>query len=183
MITLSQLQDIMPLSGPRAPRFIEPMNEAMPQYEINTGRRQAAFLAQVAHESGELKYVRELATGWDYEGRKDLGNHEIGDGPKFKGRGLLQITGRGNYRACGEALGLDLIANPYLLEEPLPAVRSACWFWAVRKLNALADEGDLVAITKRINGGTNGLAQRRQYYERALKVLGVDQTNDGGPQP
>ena len=143
----------------------------MAEFEINTPARQAAFLAQIGHESGQLRYVRELASGAAYEGRKDLGNTQPGDGVRFKGRGLIQITGRANYLKCGEALGLDLIADPELLEQPINACRSAGWFWESRGLNALADAGDFLRITKRINGGTNGLADRQALYESAQQVF------------
>lgn len=144
----------------------------MEEFEIDTPLRQAAFLAQIAHESGSLKYVRELASGGAYEGRADLGNTEPGDGVLFKGRGLIQITGRANYRDCGQALGLDLLDDPSALEQPENACRSAAWFWYSRKLNDLADRGDFRTITKRINGGYNGYQDRLKYYERAKKVLG-----------
>ena len=106
-----------------------------------------------------------------YEGRADLGNTQPGDGSKFRGRGLIQITGRSNYKTCGEALGLDLITQPELLEKPQHACMSAVWFWATRGLNTLADEGKFDTITSRINGGLNGLADRQALYARALKVL------------
>lgn len=171
MITLAELRAIMPFAGKRAEVFIEPLNATMLEFEINNPLREAAFLAQIAHESGELRYVRELATGEAYEGRKDLGNTNPGDGVRYKGRGLIQVTGTANYRACGVALGVDLLADPGLLEQPLLAARSAGWFWSVKKLNELADKGDFLLITKRINGGTNGWAARVAYYERAKKVF------------
>ncbi len=106
-----------------------------------------------------------------YEGRADLGNTQPGDGSKFRGRGLIQITGRANYAACGEALGLDLINQPTLLELPQHAAMSAAWFWSMKDLNTLADKGDFVKITRRINGGLNGQADRQGLYDKALKVL------------
>ncbi|RML20109.1 Prophage PssSM-02, lytic enzyme, partial [Pseudomonas syringae pv. lapsa] len=102
---------------------------------------------------------------------KDLGNTVAGDGSKYRGRGLIQVTGRANYEECGEALGLDLIDHPELLELPQHAAMSAAWFWHRAALNTLADMGDLLTITKRINGGTNGLADRQALYARALEVL------------
>ena len=147
----------------------------MAEFEINTLLRKAMFLAQVGHESGGLKYTVEI---WGptpaqsrYEGRKDLGNVRIGDGYRFRGRGLLQTTGRDNYRATGQALGVDLWASPELLGQPALAARSAAWFWQKHGLNEIADTGDNVAATKRINGGTNGLAERQALYSAALKVL------------
>lgn len=146
----------------------------MMEFEINTPARQAAFLAQVSHESGSFYYVKEIASGRAYEGRKDLGNTEPGDGPKYKGRGLLQITGRENYGLCGEALKLDLINHPYLLEEQPHSSRSAAWFWSEYKnLNQLADKGDFLKITKRINGGYNGMEDRLACYECAKSACGI----------
>ena len=100
-----------------------------------------------------------------------MGNTEQGDGWKYRGRGLIQITGKNNYRACGDALGLDLITQPELLEKPQHACMSAAWFWATNGLNTLADAGKFDAITQRINGGQNGSADRQALYARALKVL------------
>jgi putative chitinase len=155
----------------RAVRWIEPLTKAMQRYQINTVARQAAFLAQIGHESGRLFYVREIASGAAYEGRKDLGNTAPGDGRKYKGRGLIQITGRNNYTLCGNALGLDLVTNPELLEVPHNAAMSAAWFWFNNKLNDLADKGDFKKITRRINGGYNGLADRISLHASALKAL------------
>ena len=143
----------------------------MDEFEINTVERQSMFLAQIAHESGGLRYVRELATGEAYDGRLDLGNTEPGDGARYKGRGLIQITGRANYRDCGSALGVDLIGNPELLESPEFACRSAAWFWKSRGLNEMADRGDFKMVTKRINGGYNGYQDRLKYYEAAQRIL------------
>ena len=126
-------------------------------------------------KSDQLKYMREIwgptAAQARYEGRVDLGNTQSGDGPKYRGRGLIQITGRSNYKTCGEALGLDLINQAELLEKPQHACMSAAWFWATRGHNTLADEGKFETITRRINGGLNGLADRQMLYARALKVL------------
>lgn len=172
MITLDELQRIMPYAGMRAHAFIEPLNQAMQEFNISDSVvREMAFLAQVGHESGQLRYVKELASGEAYEGRKDLGNLEPGDGVRFKGRGLIQITGRANYEKCGLALNLPLLEQPELLEEPRHACRSAGWFWQSRGLNDLADKGDFKLITKRINGGTNGFADRLALYTKAQQVL------------
>lgn len=172
MITLEELKEIMPHAGKRAEVFHEHLVKAMDEFEINTPERVAAFLAQVAHESGSLRYVQEIASGEAYEGRKDLGNLYPGDGFRFKGRGLLQVTGRRNILDCGLALGLDLVSNPELLEIPELACRSAAWFWSVKGCNELADRGDFLRVTKVINGGTNGYKDRLAYYERAQRVLG-----------
>ena len=173
MISYDQLVRIMPYAKQRADKFIDPLNAAMKEFDISeNGLREAAFLAQIAHESGELRYVEELASGDAYEGRDDLGNLYSGDGVKYKGRGLIQLTGRSNYEACGEALGLDLVGCPELLEESANACRSAAWYWHSRGLNDLADRHQFLRITKVINGGTNGWNDRLKYYQRALDVIG-----------
>ena len=175
LVTASQLKHIMPLAGTRADTFCAPLNAAMAEFEINTPARQAAFIAQIAHESSQLRCTREIwgptAAQRAYEGRADLGNTFTGDGSLYRGRGLLQITGRANYKTCGAALGLDLLLFPELLEQPMYACRSAAWFWKTHGLNELADAGDQVKITRRINGGTNGLAERLAYFELAKKVI------------
>ena len=176
MIGVDDLRRIMPFGAGRIPTYHAALVGAMGEFEINTPARQAAFIAQIAHESGEFRYVRELASGGAYEGRRDLGNIEPGDGVKFKGRGLIQITGRHNYRACSEALFGDpdyLLEDPAILEQPGPACRSAAWFWKSRGLNELADAGDFGRITKLINGGYNGMEDRERYHASALKVLGI----------
>ncbi|MDI2594125.1 glycoside hydrolase family 19 protein [Pseudomonas sp. 681] len=174
-ITQQQLLQILPNAGAKAGVFVSVLNTAMQRYQIVGLQRVAAFIAQVGHESGQLRYVREIwgptAQQAGYEGRKDLGNTVAGDGSKYRGRGLIQITGRANYAACGEALGLDLIKQPELLEQPQYACLSAAWFWATKGLNTLADAGSFDKITQRINGGQNGVADRRALYATALKVL------------
>ena len=172
-ITLEQLPKIMPYASRRAALYLGPLNDAMTEFGIDTPPRIAAFLSQIAHESGSLRYVREIADGKAYDGRAALGNTQPGDGPRFKGRGLIQITGRANYRACSVALYGDerLLDRPELLEDIVPACRSAAWFWQSRGLNALADRGEFKAITKVINGGFNGYEDRLAYYQRATGVL------------
>ena len=170
-VTLAQLLAIMPLARARAAAFLDPLNAAMLEFGITTPTRQASFLSQVGHESGQLRYVRELASGQAYEGRADLGNTQRGDGVRFRGRGLLQVTGRANYAACGKALSLDLLTQPELLEQAVNACRSAGWFWQTRGLNVLADAGDQVKVTRRINGGTNGLVERLALFAVAQRVL------------
>lgn len=172
-VTVAQLLAIMPHAGQRATVFVGPLNRAMQADGINTPERVAAFLAQIAHESGELRYVRELASGKAYEGRKDLGNTEPGDGEKFRGRGLIQITGRANYQAVSDALGVDFISNPAQMELPVHAARVSTWFWWSKKLNQFADSGDFKALTKRINGGFNGLEDRLRYWAAAQKALKI----------
>ena len=174
-ITRQQLLQILPNAGQVAGVFVPLLNTAMVRYQIIDPKRVAAFIAQIGHESGQLKYVKEIwgptSAQARYEGRKDLGNIVAGDGPKYRGRGLIQITGRANYIMCGEALALDLINHPELLEKPQHACMSAAWFWLTRGLNTLADAGQFDRITRRINGGQNGAADRQALYARALKVL------------
>lgn len=162
------------------------------KYGITTAIRQLCFLAQVSHESGGFVYTEELASGNAYEGKKDLGNIHPGDGVKFKGRGLIQITGRSNYEAIGRDFQVDFINNPTLLggknidhcspDQLKYAALSAGWFWNKCKLNDLADKVNIKAaidegpnldafkqITRRINGGYNGLADRLNKYKQGLK--------------
>jgi putative chitinase len=169
------LQILMPLSYPdQADTFSEPLVTALHANQINTSLRQAHFLAQLGHESGSLRYTAELANGTAYEGRTDLGNTQPGDGPRFKGRGLIQITGRANYTSYGNDRGKDYITglNPTLLAtDPNIAADCSGWFWATRHLNALADNDDLLTITERINGGTNGLDDRARRLKLAKCLL------------
>jgi len=146
---------------------------AMVEADIVGIPRQAAFLAQVMHETGGFMWLEELASGQAYEGRKDLGNTESGDGRKFKGRGLIMITGRANYTSAGADLGLDLVNNPERAAEPATAARVAAWFWTKKGLNSLADEGKFDSITRKINGGLNGKADRDKLFARAKQVLGA----------
>lgn len=161
----------------RAAQWAPDLRVACDKYVINTPRRIAAFLAQIGHESGGLIYVREL---WGptpaqvgYEGRADLGNTQPGDGKKFMGRGLLQITGRRNYQLASIGLDLDLITHPELLEQPANAALSAAWWWSNHYLNGYADLGHFERITKIINGGTNGAADRLALYDAGKKALGI----------
>lgn len=173
-LTADQLQRIMVHAmAANVALFVQPLNDTFAEFDIGTPLRQACFLGQIGHESGYLRYVKELASGQAYDGRADLGNTQPGDGVRFKGRGLVQITGRGNYQACGQALGLDLISQPELLEQPENAARSAGWFWGEKNLNALADAGNYKLITRRINGGTNGFDDRVAIYVAARRELGL----------
>jgi len=156
--------------------WLPPIIQAMREFGVDTPCRKAAFLAQVGHESGYLRFVEEL---WGptpaqkaYEGRTSLGNYEPGDGYKFRGRGLIQITGRGNYTEVGKALGLDLVRCPSLLAEPLAAARSAGWFWRQHGLNKYADRSDFEGLTRKINGGLNGYIDRCALWVTAQEVLG-----------
>ncbi|UIN53632.1 glycoside hydrolase family 19 protein [Pseudomonas kribbensis] len=174
-ITSQQMLQILPNAGGKAVVFAPALNTAMQHYQVVGPKRAAAFIAQIGHESGQLRYVREIcgptATQRRYEGREDLGNTMPGDGRKYCGRGLIQITGRANYAACGEALGLDLINHPELLELPQHAAMSAAWFWKQKGLNDLADRDQFNTITRRINGGLNGLEDRLALWEKARAVL------------
>lgn len=173
-VSLQDLQAICKVATQRRlESFLDPLNAAMQEFEIDTPMREAAFIAQVAHESGEFRYVRELASGDAYENRADLGNTQEGDGRRFRGRGLIQITGRDNYRKCGDALGVDLVSDPELLEGTVLACRSAAWFWQDHGLNELADARDFRTITRRINGGLNGWPDRVMYWDRAKSALGI----------
>jgi len=155
-------------------RYFKHLVTEMALRSINTPLRRAHFLAQLAHESLCFVYASELADGSAYEGRKDLGNSEKGDGKRFKGRGLIQLTGRTNYIAFGKAAGRDLTHDgnwTTVATDPVLAVGAAGWFWDTHKLNALADSDEIRKITKVINGGTNGLDDRMRYYYRARYFL------------
>lgn len=140
VVTDEQLKAIYPHSTKaNRDKYLPYMNEYFEQYEVNTPDRVSAFLAQIGHESAELKYVEEIASGAAYEGRKDLGNTQPGDGKRYKGRGLIQVTGRSNYSSISKDLGFDFVANPEQLREPKYAVLCAFWYWNKHNLNKLAD--------------------------------------------
>lgn len=181
-ITLEQLNKIFPAgaSSGRNAKFIDPLNQLFDARQINTVNRVAGFLSQIGVESEEFLYTRELGNAAYFnkydiqyapQKAKELGNTQPGDGAKFKGRGLIQVTGRTNYTACGKALGLDLVNRPELLEQPKYAVDSAGWYWGLRNINALCDADDIVRITKAVNGGTMHLDRRTAYYNKAKQVL------------
>jgi putative chitinase len=154
-----------------------------PKYGITTANRIAFFIAQAAHETGSFRYMQELGSGKDankdgfddylqrYDKRADLGNKNVGDGPRYRGRGIFQLTGFFNYVAYGKRMGIDLIRNPEKAAEPEVATLTACLFWTDRKLNAFADANDVRGVTKRINGGFNGLAERQAFTTRLLTLL------------
>lgn len=174
MITTEQLSRCaIYLKDPKLTLYTGLLNTAMDQFGISSLDEQQQFLAQVMHESGECRYTLELASGTAYEGRKDLGNTEPGDGVKYKGRGLIQITGKNNYKLVGDALGLDLVNNPEILQEAEPATNSAAWYWQSHKLNQWADMNTISAFeieTRRINGGINGEANRQAYWDKFKEV-------------
>ena len=180
-ITENNLIDIMPNARSQAGVFVSALNTAMTRRRIDTPKRIAAFLAQVGHESGQLRYVRELGNN-QYLSKYDTGTLALrlgntpeadGDGQKYRGRGLIQITGRSNYRQCSVGLFGDerLLSLPELLEQPQWASESAAWFWEQKGLNALADRDEFNTITRRINGGLNGLQDRLDIWARARAVL------------
>lgn len=174
LITQAQLRAIAPYSNrDRLDQLLPHLNITMQRYAITTPLRKAHFLAQVGHESDGFNTNEEYASGAAYEGRSDLGNTQAGDGRRFKGRGLIQVTGRANYADCGRALGVDLIRNPERLGDYDLACLSAGWYWSSRRLNGDADSDDILTITKIINGGTNGLADRQSYLARAKRVFGI----------
>jgi putative chitinase len=189
-------------SSDNVSHFVDPLNNACSEFDISTAQRIAAFVAQCAHESGNLKFVKEnlnysaqglckifgkyftpdTAQGYNrnpeaianrvYANRMGNGPKESGDGWRYRGRGLIQLTGHDNYVKCGQGLGVDLNENPEYLETPEGAARSAGWFWNSRNLNQLADIGDMKTMTKKINGGFIGLEDRIKHYEHALQALG-----------
>ncbi|MBK6687767.1 MAG: glycoside hydrolase family 19 protein [Deltaproteobacteria bacterium] len=171
-LTAAELRRIAPqLSETRAAQLLPNLNRAMQEANIKTPRQQAAFVAQLAQESGGFRWFEELASGQAYEGRRDLGNTQPGDGVRYKGRGPIQLTGRANYRAAGKALGLDLEGHPELVANPEVGFRVAAWYWNNRNLNEPAERGDFREVTRRINGGYNGYEARLAYYRTALQVL------------
>ncbi|MFN0086399.1 MAG: glycoside hydrolase family 19 protein [Blastocatellia bacterium] len=182
MISETDLQQIMPrLSADKRQLYLPFLNRVMRDFRIDTPLRTAAFLAQLAHESGEFRYMEEIwgptAQQKRYEPPTDLaarlGNTQSGDGRRFRGRGPIQITGRSNYRRYGGLLGVDLENNPDLAATPQVAFEIAGVYWQTNGLNELADIPDFTKITRRINGGLNGLPDRERYYETAKRVLGV----------
>lgn len=201
IVTPEQLRQILPQAGSRAFTFCGPINQAMAEFVIESARQAASFIAQVGHESRQLQACEEnlnysaeaLVRIWPkrfdaavaarcarhpelianraYANRYGNGDEDSGDGWRYRGRGLIQITFRDNYASCGAALDLDLVGQPELLLDPANAARSAGWFWKDHGLNAAADAGDVALQTRLINGGTLGLAERQALVDRALEVL------------
>lgn len=173
-ITESQLVQIAPTAQrSQLRKFLPHLNLTLVEFDINTPLRKAHFLSQVAHESANFNAVEEYADGSDYEGVSELGNIFPGDGRRFKGRGLIQITGRFNYRQCGEALRVDLIQQPTLLATDVLACRSAGWYWDSRQLNVWADRDNVDQVTFMINGGYNGLDDRIAKLRSAKQAFGL----------
>lgn len=180
MLTETQLQKIMPrLAAAKLQLLLPALNRAMQDYGVDTMQRTAAFIAQLAHESGEFRWMEEIWGPTDPQRRYEppgtlaarLGNTQPGDGKRFKGRGPIQITGRFNYAKYGPLLGVDLVAQPDLAATPEIAFATAGLYWKSNGLNELADTNEFIKITRRINGGTNGLADRQKYLASALAVL------------
>jgi len=188
-MNLLQLQTIMP-AATRASLFLGPLTAAMAEFSINTPLRRAAFLAQVGHESGQLAFMEELASGAAYDARADLGNtnpeviriaaaHASTPGRFWKGHGPIQITGYDNHVALMMALGIDCVEHPQVLCQPFEGCRGAGWFWGVNNINKWADQGDIDGVSDMVNrgrktaayGDANGFADRLAIYQRAIKVL------------
>lgn len=182
-MTIDQLKHICP-SVKEPQQWVDLLNRWMPAYGIGSKNRIAPFIANLAVECVSFNHMLEFASGAEYQGR--MGNTEPGDGIKYKGRGGIMITGKDMYKAVGNALSLDLINHPELLEQPSNAIQSACWFWAVVKdLNTIADKPDnwtrlsknghtynkFPWIVRLINGGDNGLKERTEFLRRAMEVL------------
>ena len=202
-LTKEQLKQLLP-KNPYIDNWFNALSQLLPDYEINTPQRAAAFLAQCAHESGEFmflqenlnykaaslrkvfpKYFTDDATAQAYEKKPEkianriyanrMGNgpEESGDGYKYRGRGLIQVTGKDNYTFFAGSLQISPEEAAEYMQTFEGAAQSACWFWETNKLNDWADKGDIVTLTKRINGGTIGLEDRIKHYEHALHVFGA----------
>ncbi len=206
MLTLSQLKQLLP-KNPYVEHWHHALEQIFPDYDINTPKRMAAFIAQCAHESGGFMVLKEnlnykpaslrklfskyfptdeLANQYCskhnkqaaianriYGGRMGNGDESSGDGYRFCGRGLIQLTGRSNYQSFADSLEMNIDDVPEYLATFEGAAQSACWFWETNKLNQWADAGDILTLTKRINGGTIGLEDRKKHYDHALHVLGA----------
>ena len=171
-MTPAEWRDVLLKMEPRGkPWILDGLADAMPQmvtrFDINSAVRQQHFLAQLAHESDHFQTTREYASGAAYEGRKDLGNTQKGDGVRFRGRGLIQLTGRANYASASRALDQPFVDDPDRVEKfPAAAIVSG-WFWHAHGLNEIADGDDVRAVTRRVNGGLNGLNSRRALLASA----------------
>ena len=203
ILSKEQLAQLIP-GNPYVDYWHSAMERCLPDYDINTPQRVAAFMAQCGHESGNFKFLKEnlkyraasLTKVWPkyfpnmdianqyagneekianraYAGRMGNGPEESGDGWRFCGRGLIQLTGRSNYQNFADSIETDINDIPAYLATFEGAVQSACWFWETNKLNQWADKGDMLTLTKRINGGTLGLDDRIKHYQHALHVMGL----------
>lgn len=179
-MTRDQFKRTASLSDALVERWYDAFIAALAEFDIDTPARIAAFIAQTSHETLGFTLTRELWGPTPAQRRyeppsvkaRDLGNVNAGDGRRFLGRGLLQITGRANYKACGKALGIDLEATPELLEREPLAARASAWWWHRHGCNEIADQGDFIALTKRINGGLTGLEDRMRRWRIAKEALG-----------
>lgn len=171
ILTIQVLREVAPAARLDILQALEDHQQLFDKYEVNTPRRQRYFLAQLAHESDGFRTTREYASGRAYEGRRDLGNTEVGDGTRYRGRGLIQLTGRHNYRVYGAKLGVDLESEPALAEQFPYALEIALLYWQDKGLNELADKGHFKTITKRINGGLNGLKDRQAWLVKFREVI------------
>jgi len=151
--------------------FLPLLNQYMHEYNICGQLRESAFIATIMHETGSLRWLEEIASGEAYEGRHDLGNVVKGDGRRYKGRGLIMLTGRANYERASKALMIDFLSNPEQLTTPKIATLVACWWWRDRGLNEIADSGDIRRVTRIVNGGYNGMMDRQKFYDRAIEIL------------
>jgi len=186
MITIGILRAVFPrVEAHKLQLFAIWFGRYCEEYQINDNKRQAAFFAQIGHESGDLRWMAEIwgptAQQMRYERpttlAASLGNTEAGDGSRFRGRGLIQITGRANYTEASIALSVDFVGQPALLQRPQYAVQSACWWWKNRGLNEIADidtEDSFKAMTKKINGGLNGYPDRLARWMRLREVFKLD---------
>lgn len=182
MITKEILKKIAPYASDKIIADLEVyLNKHMSKYEINTKLRICHFIAQAAHETDSFKTLEEYASGVKYEGRKDLGNNIKGDGKKYKGRGIFQMTGRSNYGIYGNKLGYDLVNNPELAKDPEISVLAALEYWNSKGLSKFADADDVTTITKRINGGLNGFEDRKTYLARAKQYIDEPVTDVARP--
>lgn len=206
MITVSQLKQLLP-KNPYVEHWHHALEQLFPDYDINTPKRMAAFIAQCAHESGGFMVLKEnlnykpaslrklfpkyfpndqiaqqycskpnkqeAIANRIYADRMGNGSESSGDGYRFCGRGLIQLTGRSNYQSFADSLEMKIEDVPEYLATFEGAAQSACWFWETNNLNKFADASDILGLTKRINGGTIGLEDRKKHYEHALHVLGA----------
>ena len=176
-LTAQQIRQCMPqCSLVRATQLMDANNAAMERVGINNRLRTAAWMATLGHESMDLAFMKEIASGAAYEGRADLGNVHPGDGRAFKGRGPIQITGRANYTAFAKWSGIDCVKDPVLLEDPEIGFLASAWFWMTRGLNDIADTGNFLKVSTRVNGKRsdgfpNGWKDRETRYNNCLKVL------------
>lgn len=175
MITKEVLKRLAPHSNDAIiTHLAENLDDQLAKYNIDNYLRICHFLAQAAHESAGFRTLEEYASGAAYEGRRDLGNVNPGDGRRYKGRGIFQLTGRANYRVFGQKLGYNLEDRPELAADPLISIKTACEYWNSRSLSTYADLDDVLTVTRRINGGTNGLEDRKNYLSKIKSIIPRD---------